>query len=178
MQLEDRQMLTISVNEPPRDGEERGEVRNQLSEEPSDIKKSPEGASGKGRRPLLERFKLTRRSNSPERGGREEGEGGGGAGIMMTVRRGLLGLNGERLAVVGRRGGEDGEMCERGESGEGRGVAGESGEGGDTGVGETEENEQPTEEGGKNDDYCFTLALVSRRSRHRAGELTNLCIAN
>ena len=159
-QEEDGQKLTIVVNESSGEGEE---VRNQSSDEPStEVKRSPpEGSSEKGHRTFLERLKLTRRSNSPERGGREEGEGGGG--IMMSVRKGLLGLNGERLAAVGRRGGEASDSGEFGEGG---------GEGEEPGVGERggEEKERPTE-GGKDGDYCFTLALVSRRSRHRAGEL-------
>ena len=155
--------LTISITEAERDNE-RGDVTNQLSTESLEVKRSPEGSSGKGkeRRPFLERLKLTRRSNSPDRGGREEGEGGG---IMMSVRRGLQSLNGERLAVVGRRG-EGEEVGESGEFGEGGGEVGENGEVGER-VRGGEEGDQQME---KSDDYRFTLALVSRRSRYRAGE--------
>ena len=141
------------------------DVRTQFSEDSSELKRPMEGGRerGKERRPFLERLKLVRKSSSPDRG---EGEGGG---IMMTVRKGLQSLNGERLAVVGR--GEGGDSGESGEFGEGC-VAGEMGEEG----GGTEGTEEGGKDGGEdrqeaeNNNYSFTLALVSRRSRHRAGQ--------
>ena len=144
------------------------DVRTQFSEDSSELKRPLERGRerGKERRPFLERLKLVRKSSSPDRG---EGEGGG---IMMTVRKGLQSLNGERLAVVGR--GEGGDSGESGEFGEG-GVAGEMGEEG----GGTEGTEEGGKDGGEdrqeeeeaeNNNYSFTLALVSRRSRHRAGQ--------
>ena len=140
------------------------DVRAQFSEDSSELKRPMEGGRerGKERRPFLERLKLVRKSSSPDRG---EGDGGG---IMMTVRKGLQSLNGERLAVVGR--GEGGDSCESGEFGEG-GVAGEMGEeGGGTEEGGKDGGEdRQEEEEAENNNYSFTLALVSRRSRHRAG---------
>ena len=114
---------------------------------------------------VLERLRLVRRSESPG-DCREDTDNG----YMASKRNVLPGgerasVGDERLTVVVREGsvGREGEV-------EGDGTHGEEG------IVDVEsrtdrENEEQKQHSEKVDDYVFTLALISRRSRHRAGEM-------
>ena len=112
------------------------------------------------RRPLLERLRLVRRSNSPDRPREDTTED-----TKWKELQGTGDNANERLVVVGGEGGEEGEWGDGGEYGEGRVEGVEAGD----------ERSQLKEEVDK-DDYTFTLSIISRRSRHRAGETTRAFI--
>ena len=118
------------------------------------------------RKPLLERLRLVRRSNSPDRS-REASEDRGTQRTTTKRRRWKVrgrtsGESEDRLGDEGR--GEDGELGVSGEHGEGSVVEGTAGEN----DGQEDGGNLHEEEVDK-DDYTFTLALISRRSHHRAG---------
>ena len=144
----------LTVDRDTRGSSEPHDMKH-FSDESSSTKATDTTEKRRNSRALLERLRLVRRSKSPG----EYKETSDGGEVKKAVLRGeQTSSSDKQLAVFGRDGNVEGER-------------------GGSGVAEPDGEEDDTESKGKEqsedvdrDNPTFTLALISRRSRHRAGE--------